>query len=91
MHFLMPTVFSSHSDFREWFSNPLTGMVEGSQEYSESIVKRLHQVQLCELHNLCMHCFKYSVYVFKKLFTGVATIFVTSAEDGSREADAQKI
>ena len=44
MHFLMPTVFSSHSDFREWFSNPLTGMVEGSQEYSESIVKRLHQV-----------------------------------------------
>ena len=47
MHFLMPTVFSSHSDFREWFSNPLTGMVEGSQEYSESIVKRLHQVLWC--------------------------------------------
>lgn len=50
MHFLMPTVFSSHSDFREWFSNPLTGMVEGSQEYSESIVKRLHQV-----HSHCDH------------------------------------
>ncbi|XP_019852163.1 PREDICTED: helicase domino-like isoform X2 [Amphimedon queenslandica] len=44
MHFLMPTVFSSHSDFREWFSNPLTGMVEGSQEYNESIVERLHKV-----------------------------------------------
>lgn len=45
MHFLMPTVFASHSDFKEWFSNPLTGMVEGSQEYNESIVVRLHQVQ----------------------------------------------
>ena len=40
----MPTVFSSHTDFKEWFSNPLTGMVEGSQEYNESIVLRLHQV-----------------------------------------------
>ena len=45
MHFLMPTVFSSHTDFKEWFSNPLTGMVEGSQEYNESIVTRLHQVR----------------------------------------------
>ena len=44
MHFLMPTVFASHSDFKEWFSNPLTGMVEGSQEYNESIIRRLHQV-----------------------------------------------
>ena len=44
MHFLMPTVFASHSDFREWFSNPLTGMIEGSQEYNESIVERLHKV-----------------------------------------------
>ena len=47
MHFLMPTVFASHTDFKEWFSNPLTGMVEGSQEYNESIVKRLHQVCVC--------------------------------------------
>ena len=44
MHFLMPSVFSSHTDFKEWFSNPLTGMVEGSQEYSETIVRRLHKV-----------------------------------------------
>ena len=44
MHFLMPAVFSSHTDFKEWFSNPLTGMVEGSQEYNESIITRLHQV-----------------------------------------------
>ncbi len=46
MHFLMPAVFSSHSDFKEWFSNPLSGMIEGSQEYNESIVKRLHQVSV---------------------------------------------
>eukprot|EP00118_Oscarella_pearsei_P012688 m.95532 g.95532 ORF g.95532 m.95532 type:complete len:1744 (+) comp36853_c0_seq1:131-5362(+) len=44
MHFLMPHVFSSHQEFKEWFSNPLTGMIEGSQEYNESIVKRLHKV-----------------------------------------------
>ena len=50
MHFLMPTVFASHSDFKEWFSNPLTGMVEGSQEYNESIICRLHQVQYKRLY-----------------------------------------
>eukprot|EP00794_Sanderia_malayensis_P014257 gene14257-15744_t len=44
MHFLMPHLFSSHQDFKEWFSNPLTGMIEGSQEYNESIVMRLHKV-----------------------------------------------
>ncbi|XP_064649340.1 helicase domino-like isoform X3 [Lineus longissimus] len=44
MHFLMPHVFQSHRDFKEWFSNPLSGMVEGSQEYNESIIRRLHKV-----------------------------------------------
>ncbi|XP_054151291.1 helicase SRCAP-like, partial [Melozone crissalis] len=44
MHFLMPSVFQSHREFREWFHNPLTGMIEGSQEYNESLVKRLHKV-----------------------------------------------
>ncbi len=34
MHFLMPDVFSSHSQFRDWFCNPLTGMVEGSEAYN---------------------------------------------------------
>ena len=29
MHFLMPHVFQSHSEFKNWFSSPLTGMVEG--------------------------------------------------------------
>ncbi|KAL8561069.1 hypothetical protein ACOMHN_031013 [Nucella lapillus] len=44
MHFLMPHVFQSHRDFKEWFANPLTGMIEGSQEYNESLIKRLHKV-----------------------------------------------
>uniref|UniRef100_A0A672KYL2 Snf2-related CREBBP activator protein n=1 Tax=Sinocyclocheilus grahami TaxID=75366 RepID=A0A672KYL2_SINGR len=44
MHFLMPHVFQSHREFKEWFSNPLTGMIEGSQEYNEGLVKRLHKV-----------------------------------------------
>uniref|UniRef100_T1JC71 Helicase domino n=1 Tax=Strigamia maritima TaxID=126957 RepID=T1JC71_STRMM len=44
MHFLMPNVFQSHRDFKEWFSNPLSGMIEGSHEYNESLIKRLHKV-----------------------------------------------
>lgn len=44
MHFLMPNVFSSHKDFKDWFSNPLTGMIEGSREYNEDIINRLHKV-----------------------------------------------
>uniref|UniRef100_A0A0K2UA14 Helicase ATP-binding domain-containing protein n=1 Tax=Lepeophtheirus salmonis TaxID=72036 RepID=A0A0K2UA14_LEPSM len=44
MHFLMPHVFESHRDFKEWFSNPLTGMVEGSAEYNDGLIKRLHKV-----------------------------------------------
>jgi hypothetical protein len=40
----MPHVFQSHREFKEWFSNPLTGMIEGSQEYNEGLVKRLHKV-----------------------------------------------
>ncbi|XP_035206695.1 LOW QUALITY PROTEIN: helicase domino-like [Stegodyphus dumicola] len=44
MHFLMPNVFQSHREFREWFVNPFTGMIEGSHEYNESLIKRLHKV-----------------------------------------------
>nr|XP_018666729.1 helicase SWR1 isoform X3 [Ciona intestinalis] len=44
MHFLMPHVFQSHREFKEWFSNPMTGMIEGSQEFNEKIVRRLHKV-----------------------------------------------
>ena len=31
MHFLMPQVFASHAHFKDWFSNPLSGMVEGQE------------------------------------------------------------
>ncbi|XP_054919967.1 helicase domino isoform X3 [Dermacentor andersoni] len=44
MHFLMPSVFQSHREFREWFANPVTGMIEGSSDYNESLIKRLHKV-----------------------------------------------
>ncbi|XP_050722344.1 helicase domino-like [Eriocheir sinensis] len=44
MHFLMPHIFASHREFREWFSNPVTGMIEGNKEYNENIIKRLHKV-----------------------------------------------
>lgn len=44
MHFLMPHVFQSHREFKEWFSNPVTGMIEGNSEYNENIIKRLHKV-----------------------------------------------
>lgn len=44
MHFLMPHVFESHREFKEWFSNPMTGMIEGNSEYNESIIRRLHKV-----------------------------------------------
>ena len=46
MHFLMPHVFQSHKDFKEWFSNPLSGMIEGSREYNEGLIKRLHKVSV---------------------------------------------
>merc|ERR1719320_1186812 len=44
MHFLMPHVFESHRDFKEWFSNPMSGMVEGNNEYNDNLIKRLHKV-----------------------------------------------
>ncbi|XP_013379688.1 helicase SRCAP [Lingula anatina] len=44
MHFLMPHVFQSHREFKEWFANPLSGMIEGSQEYNENLIRRLHKV-----------------------------------------------
>ncbi|KAK9301725.1 hypothetical protein QLX08_006019 [Tetragonisca angustula] len=44
MHFLMPNVFQSHREFKEWFSNPVTGMIEGNSEYNENIIRRLHKV-----------------------------------------------
>ncbi|CAF1011190.1 unnamed protein product, partial [Didymodactylos carnosus] len=44
MHFLMPNLFASHHEFREWFSNPLTEMIEHGQEQNDALIKRLHKV-----------------------------------------------
>eukprot|EP00946_MAST-07B_sp_MAST-7B-sp1_P002635 g2635.t1 len=47
LHFLMPHVFDSMSEFKYWFSNPLTSMVEGkagSNGANSQIIKRLHGV-----------------------------------------------
>lgn len=39
MHFFMPNVFQSHREFKEWFCNPVTGMIEGNNEINESIIE----------------------------------------------------
>jgi SNF2 family DNA or RNA helicase len=44
MHFLMPHIFHSHAQFQGWFSNPLTGMVEGAAAVNSALVSRLHAV-----------------------------------------------
>ncbi len=35
MHFLMPQIFASHAQFKDWFNNPLVGMVEGQHEVNK--------------------------------------------------------
>lgn len=42
MHFLMPAVFASHSEFREWFA-PVAAADDGGAG-SERLVRRLHQL-----------------------------------------------
>uniref|UniRef100_A0A915ECT6 Uncharacterized protein n=1 Tax=Ditylenchus dipsaci TaxID=166011 RepID=A0A915ECT6_9BILA len=44
LHFLMPSVFSSHDDFKLWFNNPMTSMVEGNTEINKGLIGRLHKV-----------------------------------------------
>ncbi|CAD5224227.1 unnamed protein product [Bursaphelenchus xylophilus] len=44
LHFLMPRVFTSRDDFKDWFNNPIAGMIEGSVDYNSKIVQRLHKV-----------------------------------------------
>ncbi|KAI6645978.1 SWR1 complex protein, SNF2 family DNA-dependent ATPase [Oopsacas minuta] len=44
MHFLMPDLFSCHSDFKEWFSKPLMEIVEGNQTQRDRVVERLHRI-----------------------------------------------
>lgn len=35
MHFLMPHVFASHAQFKDWFSNPLTSAVENQEQVNK--------------------------------------------------------
>ncbi|WCJ28793.1 SNF2 domain-containing protein / helicase domain-containing protein [Euphorbia peplus] len=44
MHFLMPHVFQSHQEFKDWFCNPISGMVEGQERVNKEVVDRLHNV-----------------------------------------------
>ncbi|EKX74294.1 helicase family member protein [Theileria equi strain WA] len=53
MHFILPEIFSSHSEFKEWFSDPLTEAIECEQITSETggkdgspneLVTKLHAV-----------------------------------------------
>ncbi|KAJ0503173.1 putative DNA helicase chromatin remodeling SNF2 family [Helianthus annuus] len=44
MHFLMPHIFQSHQEFKAWFSNPISGMVEGQEKVNKEVVDRLHNV-----------------------------------------------
>lgn len=44
MHFLMPHLFQSQQEFKDWFSNPITGMVERQEQVNREVVDRLHNV-----------------------------------------------
>ena len=44
MHFLMPHIFQSHKEFKEWFANPVNNMIEGEQDINEDLINRLHGV-----------------------------------------------
>ena len=44
MHFLMPHLFRSQEEFKQWFSTPLTSHVEGGPAVDMSLVRRLHAV-----------------------------------------------
>lgn len=81
MHFLMPNVFHSHREFKEWFSNPVTGMIEGNSEYNENIIKRLHKVSLRKLCWLFTH-----IYIYISIRIYVMIITVLKALNDSFEA-----
>ncbi|KAJ8767933.1 hypothetical protein K2173_020873 [Erythroxylum novogranatense] len=44
MHFLMPHIFQSHQEFKDWFCNPIAGMVEGQERVNKEVIDRLHNV-----------------------------------------------
>ena len=44
MHFLMPQLFRSQAEFKEWFATPLTEQVEGGPAMDPHLIARLHTV-----------------------------------------------
>ena len=40
MHFLMPHVFASHAQFKDWFSNPLASAVEAGEAAGPREIRR---------------------------------------------------
>ncbi len=44
MHFLMPNVFSSRSEFSYWFNNPLSNAIEGNRPVRPEIIEKLHEL-----------------------------------------------
>lgn len=44
MHFLMPNVFSSRSEFSYWFNNPLSNAIEGNRQVRPEIIEKLHEL-----------------------------------------------
>lgn len=83
MHFLMPNVFASHREFREWFSNPVTGMIEGNKEYNDSIIKRLHKVRYL-LNKLCIYicnCIIFVILYENKKFIYFQNYYVSDIHD----------
>ncbi|CAL6313259.1 unnamed protein product [Bathycoccus prasinos] len=44
LHFLMPDLFQSHSEFKSWFASPISSMVEGTGQINQSLISRLHRV-----------------------------------------------
>ena len=51
MHFLMPHIFQSHAQFKEWFGNPMAGMVDGTKPSSKEQQLR-DQEKIHRLHTL---------------------------------------
>jgi SNF2 family DNA or RNA helicase len=45
LHFLMPSIFTSHLDFQEWFSDPLNKAIEHSRlDEHGRLIQRLHSL-----------------------------------------------
>ena len=53
MHFLMPQVFASHAQFKDWFSNPLTNMVDGSEVINKVFTSGARTPQLLSGGHSC--------------------------------------